>query len=76
MKVSDVLTSLPRDAISLLVRAHLMPASTLVWYDLYRFFQSLPETMARMERYARTAEHCHMTEDGARHIINKLDRYV
>lgn len=76
MKISNVLTSLPRETLALFVRARLMPPSTLVWYDLYAFFSTLPDTLPRMDRYAQAADAMGVTEDHARRVLNHLEHYL
>lgn len=76
MRIYDILMSTPRELLAVLVRAHIMKPYYLVWYDMAQYFDTLPSDMPMMERYARVAVRFGITEDSARHIFNKMARYV
>lgn len=76
MKISEIILSTSRETLERLVCARVMKPHYLTWYDMALYFNSLPSDMPMMERYARVAVRFNLTEDGVRHIFNKMARYV
>jgi len=79
--IGNILTSIPRETIVCLTKAHILPTHLLFWYDLYLFFHSLPDTLSRMQKYARIAHQSTtlrhtISEDTARYLISKLDKPI